>query len=35
MCGVCNVWVCVWTRFLMCECMRGVCNLCVYVCVGF
>ena len=35
MCGVFNVWVCVYVVFVMRGCMCGFCNVWVCVCVGF
>ena len=36
MCGICNVWLCVCVRFVMCGCVCvGAFNVWVCVCVGF
>ena len=40
LCAFCNVWVCVYVRFVMvclcvCVCMYGFCNVWVCVCVRF
>jgi len=46
-CGFCNLWVCVYVGFVMCECVyvwvlncvvvciSGFCNVWLCVCVGF
>ena len=35
MCGVCNVWMCVCTGFVMCGCKCGFCNVWMCVRAGF
>ena len=35
MCGVCDVWVCVFVGFVMCGCVYVFFNVWVCVCMGF